>query len=56
MHYGTVDAMGSFNGPHLDLRLNLTNLNNAYYFDRLGGGHLIPGASRYVRVTTNFSF
>ena len=28
---------------HIDLRLNLYNLNNAYYFDRLGGGHLVPG-------------
>ncbi len=55
--YWTVDAMGSYTvNEHLDLRLNLTNLNNSYYFDRLGGGHIIPGASRGVLMTTNFRF
>ncbi|WP_031499107.1 TonB-dependent siderophore receptor [Bryobacter aggregatus] len=55
--YATVDAMGSYRvNNFLDLRLNLSNLNNAYYFERLGGGHLIPGASRFVQFTTNFHF
>ncbi len=55
--YWTMDAMAGFTvNKHLDLRLNLTNLNNAYYFDRLGGGHVIPGASRGVLMTTNFRF
>jgi catecholate siderophore receptor len=55
--YWTMDAMAGFTvNEHLDLRLNLTNLNNAYYFDRLGGGHLIPGAARGVLMTTNFRF
>ena len=55
--YATLDAMGSFNvSRHLDLQLNLSNLSDTYYFERLGGGHLIPGPSRYVRVTTNFHF
>ena len=55
--YATLDAMGSFNvSRYLDLQLNLSNLNDSYYFERLGGGHLIPGPSRYVRVTTNFHF
>jgi catecholate siderophore receptor len=55
--YWTMDAMGGYTvNEHLDLRLNLTNLNNAYYFDRLGGGHLIPGAGRGVLMTTNFRF
>jgi catecholate siderophore receptor len=34
----------------------LYNLNDAYYFDRLGGGHLIPGAGRSAMVSTNFRF
>jgi catecholate siderophore receptor len=56
-NYWTVDAMASFPvGRHLDLRLNLYNLNDAYYFDRLGGGHLIPGAGRSAMVSTNFRF
>jgi catecholate siderophore receptor len=55
--YATVDAMVSYRAHEkLDLRLNLSNLNDAYYFDRLGGGHLIPGPSRYVLLTTNFHF
>ena len=55
--YGTVDGMASFQvNRHLDLRLNISNLNDSYYFERLGGGHLIPGPSRYAMVTTNFHF
>ncbi len=55
--YGTVDAMASYQfNRHLDLRFNLSNLNNAFYFERLGGGHVIPGASRFAQVTTNFRF
>jgi catecholate siderophore receptor len=34
----------------------LLDLNNAYYFDRLGGGHLIPGAAHSVMLSTGFHF
>jgi catecholate siderophore receptor len=55
--YATVDAMASYEvNRHLDLRFNISNLNNEYYFERLGGGHLIPGPSRYALVTTSFRF
>jgi catecholate siderophore receptor len=55
--YWTIDAMASYPlNEHIDLRLNLYNLNNAYYFDRLGGGHLIPGAARSANVSFNFRF
>jgi catecholate siderophore receptor len=55
--FATLDLMTSYEvNRHLDLRFNLSNLNNSYYFERLGGGHLIPGASRYALVTTNFRF
>jgi catecholate siderophore receptor len=55
--YWLLDAMASFPmGQHLDLRLNLYNLTNAYYFDRLGGGHLIPGAGRSALVSMGFRF
>jgi catecholate siderophore receptor len=55
--YATVDAMVSYQAnKHLDLRLNLSNLNDAFYFERLGGGHVIPGPSRYLLLTTNFHF
>jgi catecholate siderophore receptor len=55
--YWTMDAMvGVTVNRHLSLQLNLTNLNNEFYFDRLGGGHVIPGAARGVLMTTNFHF
>lgn len=55
--YWTADAMVSYPvSSKLDLRLNLFNLNDAYYFDRLGGGHLIPGAGRSAMISTNFRF
>ena len=55
--YWLLDAMASFPvARHLDLRLNLYNLTNVYYFDRLGGGHLIPGAGRSVMVSAGFRF
>lgn len=55
--YGTVDAMASYSiNRHVDLRVNVSNMNDAFYFERLGGGHLIPGPSRYALVTTNFRF
>jgi catecholate siderophore receptor len=55
--YWLLDAMASFPASrHIDLRLNLYNLTNEYYFDRLGGGHLIPGAGRSVMVSAGFRF
>ncbi|MGE0126925.1 MAG: TonB-dependent siderophore receptor [Blastocatellales bacterium] len=55
--YWLLDAMASFPvSKHLDLRLNLYNLTNEYYFDRLGGGHIVPGTGRSVMVSTGFRF
>jgi catecholate siderophore receptor len=55
--YWTLDAMASYPvSRYLDLRLNLYNLNDAYYFDRLGGGHLVPGAARSALVSAAFRF
>lgn len=56
-NYWTLDIMASY--PilkFLDLRFNASNLNNAYYFDRLGGGHLVPGQGRTVIGSTAFRF
>lgn len=45
-HY-LLDAMASYRiNKHIDLRVNAYNLTNEYYFDRIGGGHLVPGAGR----------
>jgi catecholate siderophore receptor len=55
--YWTMDLMASYTvNRYLDLRLNLTNLNDEFYFDRLGGGHVVPGPARAALVTTNFRF
>lgn len=55
--YWTFDAMASMPlSKHVDLRLNLYNLTDAYYFDRLGGGHLVPGPARSASLSTSFRF
>ncbi len=55
--YWTIDAMAMYPlTSRVDLRLNLYNLNDAYYFDRLGGGHLIPGPARSANVSLGFRF
>lgn len=55
--YWTFDGLASYTvNSHLDLRVNFYNLNDAFYFDRLGGGHLVPGAARSVNFSTNFRF
>lgn len=56
-NYWTVDGLASFLvNRHLDLRINAYNLNNAYNFDRLGGGHLIPNAGRWIQGGANVRF
>jgi catecholate siderophore receptor len=55
--YWTLDALVAFPlTKGIDLRLNLYNLNNAYYFDRLAGGHVVPGAGRSANISTSFRF
>lgn len=55
--YWTFDAMASYPiTKHIDLRLNLYNLSDAYYFDRIGGGHVVPGPGRAAMLSTSFRF
>lgn len=55
--YHSLDGMVSFAvSRQVDLRFNVSNLTDAFYFDRLGGGHLIPAAGRYALLSTNFHF
>lgn len=55
--YWTIDATASYPlTKHIDLRLNLYNLTDEYYFDRIGGGHLIPGPARSANVSLGFRF
>lgn len=55
--YWVADAMMSYQlTKNFDLRLNLNNIGDKYYLDRIGGGHIIPGAARSVLVSTSFRF
>ncbi len=55
--YWTFDLMGSYPlTSHIDLQLNLYNLTDKFYFDRLGGGHVVPGPGRAASIRTSFRF
>lgn len=55
--YWTFDLMASYPlSKHVDLKLNLYNLTDRLYFDRIGGGHLVPGPGRAAMVSTSFRF
>jgi catecholate siderophore receptor len=55
--YWTFDAMASYPlTEHIDLKLNLFNLTDKFYFDRLGGGHIVPGPGRVAMISTSFRF
>lgn len=55
--YWLADMMASYPlSEHIDLRLNLYNLTDEYYFDRLGGGHIVPGPGRSALLSTSFRF
>lgn len=52
-----VDAMGSYQATkNIAILANLTNAGDTFYFDRLSGGHGVPGAGRLFTVTTRFNF
>jgi catecholate siderophore receptor len=55
--YWTLDFMASYPiSKHVDLKLNLYNLTDEFYFDRLGGGHVVPGPGRAASLSTSFRF
>jgi len=55
--YWTFDAMASYPlTDHIDLKLNLYNLADKFYFDRIGGGHIVPGPGRAAMLSTSFRF
>lgn len=56
-NYVVVDALVSFKlTRNVDLRLNANNIGDKYYIDRIGGGHIVPGAGRSILFSTGFSF
>jgi len=55
--YWTFDLMASYPiSKHMDLKLNLYNLTDKFYFDRIGGGHIVPGPGRAAMLSTSFRF
>lgn len=55
--YWLVEATASYQiTKHIDIRLNGYNLGNKYYFDRISGGHAVPGPGRSLLVSTGFRF
>jgi catecholate siderophore receptor len=55
--YWLVGAMAAYQMTQsLTLRLNVNNLTDEAYVDRVGGGHYIPGAGRTAMVTAEFGF
>lgn len=55
--YWLIDAFASYRiTDNFNLRLNMNNLTDKYYFDRIGGGHVVPGAARVISVSTAFNF
>jgi catecholate siderophore receptor len=55
--YGVVDAMASYRLTEtVALRLNIYNMTDAYYFERLTGGHVVPGPGRSAVLSTSFRF
>lgn len=55
--YWLLNAMASYDvNDHLTLRLNVNNLTDAEYVDRVGGGHHIPGTARQMILSTSVSF
>ncbi len=55
--YTLYDAMASYAfNQRFTLRLNLYNLADERYIDRVGGGHFIPGAGRSAALTTAINF
>lgn len=55
--YWLVNGVAAYGvNEHLTLRLNINNLLNEVYVDRIGGGHYIPGATRSVQLSTSLRF
>ncbi|GAA5480916.1 TonB-dependent receptor [Haloferula sargassicola] len=55
--YWLVDAMFGWQvTENVSLQLNVNNLLDEDYIDRVGGGHAIPGAGRSAVLSTTFNF
>lgn len=55
--YWTFDAMLSYKiSKNVTVRLNIYNLADERYVDRVGGGHFVPGPGRSAALTASIKF
>lgn len=55
--YWVVDGVVSYKfSKNFDIRVNMSNIGDKYFIDRIGGGHIVPGAARLITVSTGFNF
>jgi catecholate siderophore receptor len=55
--YWTFDAMISKQfGKHVKAQINVYNLGDEEYIDRVGGGHFVPGAGRTAMLTVGLQW
>ncbi len=55
--YWLINGLAAYQvNRNLTLRLNLNNLADVDYVDRIGGGHYIPGAGRSVQLSSAVTF
>lgn len=55
--YLIYSAVASYEvNKNLTLRLNVNNITDEEYVDRVGGGHYIPGAARSFILTAIYAF
>lgn len=55
--YWLFDAMAAYHvNENITFRLNIYNLADEEYIDRVGGGHFVPGAGRSAVLTASFAY
>jgi catecholate siderophore receptor len=55
--YWVADATAAYRvSEELTLRLNVNNLTNERYIDRVGGGHFVPGPGRMAMMSLDYGF
>jgi catecholate siderophore receptor len=41
---------------HVDLRVNIYNLADKYYYDQIHPAHIVPGAARSALLSVSYRF
>jgi catecholate siderophore receptor len=55
--YTVFNAMAKYSvTKDLALQLNIYNLTDKYYYDQIGGSHVVPGAGRYALLNASLKF